>query len=76
MNGLGGAIFSFGFDGCFFAIRGFFNNWLVEILQDADANVQGLVKFDRLRSFQIPFDIGVSSGTNTGADNHGRTTRE
>jgi hypothetical protein len=46
MNGLGRAVLSFGNKGRFWAIRRFFNNRLVEIIQDADANLQDFIKFD------------------------------
>ena len=58
-NSLRGRVFSFGLDGCLFAVGGFFQNRLIEIAQNAQTDVQGLVKFSIIGSFEVSLQVRV-----------------
>lgn len=72
-NGLRRSVFSFGLNGCLFAVGGFFQNRLIEITQNAQTDVQGLVKFSIIGSFEISLQVGVGADTHPGSDSQDGT---
>jgi hypothetical protein len=59
-----------GLDDRLLAVGGFFQNWLIEITQNAQTNVQGLVKFGIIGSFEVSLQVGVCADTHPGSDSH------
>ncbi len=76
LNCLVCSVFSFGSYGCFFPVGNFFDNRLIKIIQSIDTNLKGFIKFNLIRSFELPIYVCIRTSAYSGSDNYGDTTCE